>query len=97
MRDCCLMNGGQPNWPASYTSHAGRFCTGFVKELSEAANSMTPCTAGWCGLMKQSRNGFVRIISARLGTSFATAGRKHPLPNNLDEDIIQAKHERRTL
>jgi hypothetical protein len=28
--------------------------------------------------------------------SSATAGRMHPLPNNLDEDIIQANHERRT-
>src|SRR5262249_30874539 len=88
---------GPPNWPDSFTSHAGRFFTGFVKEWPERANSMNPCTAGSCGLMERSRNGFLPIISARLGTSSATVGRMHPLPTNLDEDIIPANHERLSM
>src|SRR5437016_1954235 len=96
MMGSCLMNGGEPNWPASFTSHVGRSCTGSVKELSRHANSMNPCTAGSCGLMKRSRNDFGCIISARLGTISATAGRICHLQKNSDEDIIQANQERIT-
>ena len=88
------MNGGQPNWTDSFTSHGERFCTGFVKGWCKRANSMNPCTAGWCGLMERSRNGFEPIIGARLGTSSAIAGRNYHLLNNLDENIIRANHER---
>jgi hypothetical protein len=53
-----------------------------------------PLHRWWYGLMERSRNGFEPIISARLGTSSAIAGRNHHLLNNLDEDIIRANHER---
>ena len=95
MMGSCLMNGDQLNWLASSTSHVGRSCTGFVKESSGHANSMNPCAAGLYGLMKRSRNGFERIISARSGTISATAGRILPLLNTLDEDIIPVSYERR--
>src|SRR5437879_13713114 len=97
MMGSCLRNGGQRNWLVSSTSHVRRSCTGFIKESSGPANSMNPCTAGSCGLMKRSRNDFGRIISARLGTICATAGRILPLLNTLDEEIIPVHDERRTL
>src|SRR2546425_13076657 len=91
----CLMNGGQLSWFARWESHVGASITGFVKGWSGRASSTNPCTAGWCGLTKRSRNAFESTISARLGTIFAIAGLMHHLPNNSDEDIIQANHERR--
>src|SRR6266568_75520 len=91
----CLVNGGQPSWFARWQSHMGVSITGSVKVWSGRASSMNPCIVGSCGPTKQSRNAFERIISVRLGTISASAGRMHHLPNNADEDNIQANQERR--
>src|SRR5260370_38150953 len=94
MKVSCLMNGGKPRWFARWASHVRVSITGFVKVWSGRANSMNPCTAGSCGLTKRSRNAFDSTISALLGTISAIAGLRHHLPNDSDEDIIQATQER---
>src|SRR5260370_38974625 len=91
----CLVNGGQQSWFARWESPVGVSITGSVKVWAGRNSSMNPCTVGSCGPTKRSRNAFERTISARLGMISAIAGLMHHLPNNSDEDNIQANHERR--
>src|SRR5579885_1928856 len=89
------MNGGLPNWLIHWISLVRAYTTGSVKGWYGHANSMSLCTAGWCGLTRPSRNAFGSIISGRLGTTCVIAGRRHLLPSRTNEDIIQTNQERK--
>src|SRR5258708_25332366 len=89
------MNGGLANWLACWVSLVGACTTGSVKGWYGHANSMNPCTAGWSGPMRPSRNAFGSIISGQLVTTSVIAGRRHPLQGRTNEDIIQANQERK--
>ena len=88
------MNGGQPNWPDSFTSLVGHSLTGSVKGWSGRVSSTNPCAAGWCGLTKRNKHDFNSIISARLETIFTIDGPMCHLPNNPDEDIVFNKSQK---
>src|SRR5947209_8587937 len=89
------MNGGLPNWFARWVSLVGAYTTGSVKGWYGHANSMSLCTAGWCGLTRPSRNAFGSTISGRLTRIGVTAGLVRHLPSNSNGDIIQANQERK--
>src|SRR5438034_7538265 len=89
------MNGGLPNWFACWVSLVGVCTTGSVKGWCEHASSMNPCTVGWYGPMKPSRNAFGSIISGRLVTTSVIAGRRRLLSSRTNEDIIPTNQERK--
>ena len=79
---------------AQALSDAG-YCSAHAPVCCKRANSMSPCTAGSCGLTRRNWNAFNGPISARLATIFDTGELTGHLPSHPHEDIIQAHHERK--